>query len=202
MRTLKSRLRNLMAFLMTLLSLTLVMSFGSAVAGASSVLKQEFGSTYYTHYRAGRCGENTADLAKRGLAVGVDLSGAYAVVITNGGYMLSTTYRRGAGEKLATPVHDIKFSPGIANFYFHVALLKDGEIYDFDFGNHPEVMPIKDYIRRMFWEEHPKSQFKMLDRLNLRQDYKIAFVPMGTYLREMNATGFTQYDLSDYYDSL
>lgn len=171
-------------------------------AWSSPALKREFSETFYTHYEAGKCGENIAALAQRALAKGVDLRGAQAIVITNSGYLFSTTYRRDAGAKLSTPIGNIRFAPGIKNFYFHVALLKDGEIYDFDFGNHPEVLPAKEYIRRMFWEEPAVIDVLFFDRLRERKNYKISFVPIDKYLRELSAAGEPVHDLSDYDDSL
>jgi hypothetical protein len=174
-----------------------------AQAFASPELKDEFRSSFYTHYVEGKCGQNVKNLLERARTSGADLRGARVVVIRNKGYMLSVTHRRNSGkEKLAAPKYGIRFAPGIRNFYFHVALEKDGEIYDYDFANEPLILPAKEYIRRMFWEEPADTKYTGLEDLKYRRDYRITFSSAEDYVNDREPAHEAEYDLSDFYDSL
>lgn len=171
-------------------------------AFASPQLAEEFKSTWVSGYKAGQCGQNIMDLLNRAQAKGIDVSNARIVSFNNDGYLLSVMHRRGAGVPLEKPIGDIRSAPGIRNFYFHAVLEKDGLIYDYDFGNEPQIVPIQDYIRRMFWEEpFPKQKYIIYDPLKEREDYLIEFISAKDYLNGVEKPASETQDLSDFYDS-
>jgi hypothetical protein len=178
----------------------------SSFAVADPVLKEEFFATYYTHYQEGKCGENTMALAKRALAKGAKITSARVYHITNGGYILSTVFRRNSGQRLPspllTPVGEIRYEPGIKNFYFHVVLEHDGEVYDFDFGNEPEVVGTKDYIRRMFWEEPAITEYTGLEALKWREKYVVEFIPLEAFVKDDAPPSEEKMTLKELFDSL
>lgn len=186
-------MRNLLIILLILLS---VPTF------ASSALHAEFVASFHSGYVRGRCAENIRNLILRLRAQGVDLSRARVAVITNGGYHFSVTHRRNSGDRLQNPQGEIKFAPGIAKFSFHVILENEGKVYDYDFGNAPQVTSIKQYIKTMFWDEPQVTQYTGLETLAQRRDYKIAFVPAEKFLELRNTGEAPLLDLSDFYDGL
>ncbi len=177
-----------------------------SLAAADPILKREFESTYYTHYKEGKCGENTRELAKRALAKGARISSARVYHITNGGYILSTVFRRDSGQRLPspliTPVGEIRSEPGIKNFYFHVVLEHEGDVYDFDFGNVPEVVSAKDYIRRMFWEEPAITAYTGLEALKWREKYVVEFIPLESFLEGKALPFEEKTTLKEFFDHL
>lgn len=158
-------------------------------AVASAPIRAEFYRSFETGYVAGKCGVNIEKLLKRAKARGADISRTLVGVITNGGYSLSVTHRRNEGAKLAVPVNGNKFEPGVANFYHHVILLSEGEVYDYDYLNSPSAPSLRDYIRGMFWDEPALTQYTGLERLSEREKYRIAFVPAEEYLKTMGVGG-------------
>jgi hypothetical protein len=185
-----------------ILSFFLALFTFSQISLASPALVAEFSESFSSGYREGRCGQNIADLLKRAQGKGIDIRGANVAVITNNGYLLTTTHARNSGEKLANPQTEFRFAPGINNFYFHVALEKEGQIYDFDFGNSPQVVSTKEYIRRMFWEEPAKTEYTGMESLEWRQKYTVAFVPAAEYLETLSAGNAVKRTLLEFYNSL
>lgn len=172
----------------------------TATAFASEPLRKEFIHSFESGYVAGKCGVNIANLLLRVKAMGIDVSRAEVGVITNGGYMFSTTFRRNEGATLPAPVNGSKFEPGIANFSHHVVLYSEGEIYDYDFGNSPATPSLRDYIRGMFWEEPAVTEYTGMERLSEREKYRIAFVPAEEYLETMGLGGRKGVTLKELYD--
>ncbi len=174
-----------------------------AVANASPAVVSEFTRTFQSGYREGKCGINIEQLLIRLRDQGVDLGRARVGVITNEGYRFSVIHRRNSGDELLpVPSGDIRFVPGVFNFSHHVVLQYDGNIFDYDFGNEPTVLPLKAYIKKMFWDEPAVADSSVLEKLSERMDYEISFLPAEEYLKTLSAGDAAKLDLSDFYDAL
>lgn len=162
-------------------------------AFSGSPVHAEFAASFTSGYVRGKCGVNIEQLLVRLRAQGVDLEHAQVGIFTNGGYTLSVTHRRESGPKRV---------PGVSNFYHHVVLVIGGEVFDYDFGNEPRVLPMKPYIKAMFWDEPAVTQYTGLEDLRYRLDYKLSLVPALEYLKTLSVGEAPKLDLSDYYDGL
>lgn len=120
---------------------------------ADPKLIQEFKKTFESHYEAGKCGPNIVSLLQRASSQGINISKARILEIENKGFsvfgMLNAEYARESGP------HG---SAGETNWFHHVILEKDGLIYDYDFGNSPQIVSTKEYFEKMFLVEKKKAE--------------------------------------------
>lgn len=170
---------------------------------ASPELAEEFKSSWVSGYKAGKCGQNVMDLVTRAQAKGIDMSKAKIVNITNDGYIMSVMHRRNSGQLFPEPVNGYRFAPGIHNFYFHVVLENNGLIYDYDFGNEPQIVTADEYLRRMFIEEPvPLPKWTIFDKIKEREEYKVFFYSAEEYLNQGDEAPAPEIRLIEYYNSL
>lgn len=131
-------------------------------ASTTTTLQQLFVANFYTHYQEGKCGLNILGLITRAQEQGLDVSNAHIIEITNKGFsvfgLVNVEYARGAGRLNPNPDSGFRNLPGERNWYHHVVLELNGQIYDFDFGNTPAVTTVSDYFEKMFLEEKTKDQ--------------------------------------------
>ncbi len=120
---------------------------------ANTELIKLFQASFNTHYEEARCGDNILGLIHRADLQKINLNNANILEITNQGFsvfgMLNAEYARASGRHGA---------PGERNWYHHVVLEMDGLIYDFDFGNTPQVTTTQKYIEQMFLNDKRKSE--------------------------------------------
>lgn len=135
------------------LALVLALLALSTLVLANPGLKQEFTRTFESHYESNRCGDNILGLVGRAYDNHLAINNANILEIVNSGFsmfgMVHAEYARENGRHGAA---------GEANWYHHVILEKDGLIYDFAFGNTPQVLPVKQYFEKMFLNELPAEQ--------------------------------------------
>lgn len=115
-------------------------------------LKKLFRENFNTLYVPRACGTNIGKLVKLADSQGIDLTNSYVVVLENPGFWnLQAFGARGSkpGERQA--------------WYFHVVLIADDQVFDFDFGNTPKVVPFKSWMKEMFV---PKG------KIDIPYDYK------------------------------
>lgn len=151
-------------FRLVLIALVLGVHSGTALAQtpASRALQSLFEQRFETHYEEGKCGQNILGLveAARGLAI----ADAQVLLIENRGFsvfgMVNVESAREAGRAIRPqPARRPFREAGERNWYHHVILVFDGMVYDFDFTNRPTVLPVRDYLERMFLDEDPKPGY-------------------------------------------
>lgn len=135
--------------------LILALLFCASTAFAQTPLTPVFNDTFETNYRAGECGKNVMKLVKIATEQGLDLSKARVIQITNkanwnfamvGGFE-ARNYR------FPPPTREKIAYTDLRNWYHHVFLEFDGYIYDYDFGVAPQIVPVAEYVERMFLPE-------------------------------------------------
>jgi len=123
------------------------------LAFANTELKQLFSASFSTYYVEAKCGENILGLIQRADNKKINLNTANILEISNVGFsvfgLLNAEYARAGGRHGA---------PGERNWYHHVVLEMDGFIYDFDFGNTPNITTTKKYFEQMFLDDKRKSE--------------------------------------------
>jgi hypothetical protein len=142
-------------------------------------LKQLFADNFNSIYESNRCGENILRLVKLAKSKGIDLSEARIIRITNvGGSDFDSVPVMRAREKgaIIKEIYEQYYNIGpyghrqikpvpnhirIRNegpgrwVFFHAVLEFEDHIFDFDFTNHPRVLPSREYVQEMFF---PKSR--------------------------------------------
>lgn len=141
-----------------------VLSFLSFSIFAETLLTPLFQEGFDKLYVSGRCGDNILRLIAFAKEKNIDLKGAKVLEISNPGMtnfgLVNVEYARQGGRIVEETRHskEPKFYPGEKNWYHHVVLEYKGYIYDFDYGNTPEVAPIKDYFEKMFLNEKKENE--------------------------------------------
>ena len=124
----------------------LLLPLQSAIA---TTLKKLFTENFYTIHRPGYCGQNILNFLKLADEKGVDLRGA-EIINVDGGWVSPLFVRNQRGE------------PEERYFYFHIFLIHEGHVYDFDYGNTPVVPKIGDYFKKMWITGKERDRFLYL----------------------------------------
>lgn len=108
-----------------------------------------FQANFQTGYEPAKCGQNISRFVAEAKASGLDMSGARILIIKNAGFsavgLVNAEYARSSR------------GPQDTNWFHHVILEVDDHIFDFDFGNSPEVLTRARYFEKMFLEEGPRG---------------------------------------------
>jgi len=144
---------------------------------------------FFRHrYVANRCGDNTENFLQSLDDRGLLPRNAKLVRIKNlGGSLFGLVNAEFARE--AT-----RLGPGETNWGFHVAAEIDGMIYDFDFGNRPEIVSIANWIDRQWLIENPQPYpaYYRVGREEKSNTYQVELFDARTYLNthgnRMNAS--------------
>ena len=152
---------------------------------ASSEFTRLFNELYYTEYRAQRCGENIRELLTYADAKSLDITDAEVLVLRNKGLSVF-----GQVNALYARTPSLQYSANERNWRFHVFLIKGNFIYDFDFGNKPEVSTIDQYFQKMFLNSEARSRFNV-DPEQKKDDYLIEFYNPLEYLQGEERTNKT-----------
>lgn len=134
------KIKSLIAILFLLLS-------SAAQAADVRGLTEIFWKNYDNFYQYGNCGGNIARLVEAAKEKRLDLSNAYVLNIVGAGFLeTSGFYTRS------------KMNQWKMLGYFHVVLVADGYVFDFDLGE-PLVLKLDEYIRLQFTP--PQEPFKV-----------------------------------------
>lgn len=168
----------------TKILICLLFAFTSLAAWSNTKLKASFRNTFNTHYTAGKCGENILSLLQRADDQRIDLTNANIIEISNKGNslfgLINSEFARGGGRLNPTyPASGPRNLPGENNWHHHVILEQDGLIYDYDFGNEPQVVSTKAYFEKMFLVEKRTSEGGTfyIGRADKLKDYDIVIRP-------------------------
>jgi hypothetical protein len=139
-----------------------------------------FHRRYFSSYESGQCGQNIMGLLDEARALGVDVTSARMLKITNEGNsvfgMVNAEQARGrrhvrTGAQL--PVWE-------NNWYHHVVLEMDCQVYDFDYLNAPTVTPLPEYLESMFLRELATGNIRVGREIKL-QEYRVNVYPAPEY---------------------
>lgn len=122
-----------MKYLWLLLLITQV-SFAADLAKLQTLFK----SNYSTFYAPRFCGKNIETFVKAADKKKIDLTNSYVAVLKNPGFWSLQAFSA-RGLKLG------ERQP----WSFHVILIADDYVFDFDFSNQPKVLPFKKYLKEM-----------------------------------------------------
>lgn len=176
-----------MTTLMTKLFISLLLILVSFFSWSADLPKLEilFKSTFWSIYQERYCGRNIESFSIQALEEKIDMRGAYIMEIRNAGFdtfgMVASLNAREAG-RLYTPERSLPpfRQPGGANWHFHVVLLADGVVHDFDFGNSAVPISMKKYFEKMF------IPAERLDDMQYKKKkigaYEISLYPVEEYL--------------------
>jgi len=147
--------RNLICFLL----IFSVNSFASKNPELLRLFKIDFKQIYVQN----QCGQNILNFLKRAENSGLNVYNANILEISNKGFslfgLINAEYAREAGRVNPNSSQDgFRQSPGERNWYHHVVLELDEEIYDFDFGNQPSVLSKELYFEKMFLNDKTISE--------------------------------------------
>lgn len=122
-----------MKYLFLLLLLTQA-SFAADLPKLQSLFKTNFNSFYAPRF----CGQNIERLVRAADEKRIDLTNSYVAVLKHDGFWgLQAFSARGVvGQRQP--------------WGFHVILIADNYVFDFDFTNQPKVLPMKQYFPEMF----------------------------------------------------
>lgn len=138
-------------------------------------LRKVFQDNYNTLYTPRACGKNIDKLVKLADANKIDLTNSYYVVLNNPGFwMLQAFSARG-----------LKYGDR-QSWSFHVILVADNYVFDFDFNNRPTVVPFNTYIKEMFV---PKAKVDI--PYDFKQDlpyFEFDFYDVRDYLKAQGST--------------
>lgn len=173
-------------------------AFAADLTGVSNLFAQTF---WNSHYEERYCGKNIETLVAKAVNARLDLSNAQIIGISDaGGWMagmVNALQAREAGLLITPSRVSPMRHPGERNWYFHVVLLVEGRVMDYDFTNQPRVIPLNDYLHEMFI---PKA--KRYDRqykIRKMQHYKITTYPAEDYILRRHQ-GLTTQDITrEYY---
>lgn len=135
-----------------------------------------FGKRFYSHYKAGKCGDNIMRLLDAARDAGIDARDARMLVIENKGIsglgLVNVALARGGshvrtGEQLPASAR---------NWYHHVILELDCLVYDFDFTNEPKVLPLRRYLQEMFLNQRPAAGQVFVGKESKLDDYEVSTI--------------------------
>lgn len=141
-----------------LILLASLLAFWANITLAADIrgLKDLFNRSFWTNmYQANYCGQNIERFAKAAMSEGINLDNSYIIQITNAGFdtfgLVNALSVREEGRKFdpapkKAPFRDI----GWKNWNFHVVLVADGEVFDFDFMNQGTVYKLPKYLDLQF----------------------------------------------------
>lgn len=127
----------------------------------ATTLKQLFTENFYTIHRPGFCGQNIMNFLKLADEKGIDLRGA-EIINVDGGWVAPLYVRNeGYAPKVPGPA-GLTHQPGEKFFYFHIFLVFEGHVYDFDYGNSPVMPKINEYFKKMWISGKERDKFLYL----------------------------------------
>ncbi len=137
-------------------------------------------------YQENYCGQNIERFTKAAAKAGINLDNSYIVQIVNEGYdtfgLVNALSVREEGRKFdpaptKPPYRDI----GYNNWNFHVILIAEGEVFDFDFMNQATVYKLPKYLDQQFIPANKQKDAKYKkDKIG---PYRLSVYPTYEYLK-------------------
>lgn len=140
---------------LTLLTLLFLLSLSSAFA---TTLETIFEDNFYTLHVPNRCGQNILNFLKLAQKENIDLSRAEIVNVQNGWVEPQYVRNEGYSPKAPGPA-GLTRAPGKRYYDFHVFLIHENKVYDFDYGNKPVVHSLQTYLKKMWFTGKEGDRF-------------------------------------------
>lgn len=137
------------------LALTFCLFFSSAFA---TTLETIFEDNFYTLHVPNRCGQNIMNFLKLAQKENIDLSTAEIINVQHGWVEPQYVRNQGYSPKAPGPAGLIH-EPGKRYFQFHVFLLHENKVYDFDYGNRPVIPSLQTYLKKMWIKGKEADRF-------------------------------------------
>jgi hypothetical protein len=151
--------------------LSILIGYVEVQAADIEKLQNLFENNFQTFYEEKRCGKNIERFVRAAIESGIDLSGAEVVKIENSG---GDTFGLVAAHQARYAEQSVEKPLGIdMNWYFHVVLLADGYVFDFDFRNQPTLLDLRSYLDQNFIPTKKKSDLEF--RANKIGNYMLTF---------------------------
>lgn len=149
----------------------------SARAADLPRLRAHFEETFASHYEPRLCGKNIARLIESAGEEAIDLEDAYFLKIESESFwQLQAFSPRG-------------YAPGKRQpWSFHVVLVADGFVFDYDFTNRPRVLPADDYFFEMFVPQGPTDLPQYRFEKTIRETYALSFYDAREILKNAGST--------------
>lgn len=162
--------------------------FGANITLAADVraLKNLFQRSFYTDmYTPNYCGRNIESFVREAMRDGINLDNAHIVQITNAGFdmfgMVAALSAREQGRLIVpTPTKPPFREISNTNWNFHVVLIADGEVFDFDYMNKATVVKLPRYLDGQFIPVKYRRDLKYIK--NKIGPYKFALHPAEKYM--------------------
>lgn len=161
-------------------------TFAEAASSELREMAQLFAERFHSGYEQNQCGPNIMSFIKAAKAKRIDARNAHILHIQNEGFsafgMVNAELARfGSGRRIPGS-EPPRFEPGEKNWYHHVVLELDCHVFDFDFGSKPTVLPMAEYLERMFLNENPKPAIGFyVGREEKLKNYKITPYRVSSY---------------------
>ena len=125
---------------------------------------------------------------RKAQAANLNLSGASILKITDPfGYtfgLVSAVQAREAGRLMVPARVKPERAPGKNNWEFHVVLLIEGKILDYDFTNEPRILSAHEYFNYMFI---PREKMTDLNyRQNKLKSFRVTTYPATEYISRLD----------------
>lgn len=160
-------------------------SFAADLVGISHIFKKTF---WTSHYQERFCGRNIEGLVQKAIDARLDLSNAQILQITDphGSMfgMVQAVVARESG-RLIEPARTLpKRNPGVMNWYFHVVLMVEGKILDYDFTNQPRILSLNQYMNEMFIPADKMTNKKW--KIDKMKSYRLKSFPAEDYMLRLS----------------
>jgi hypothetical protein len=166
---------------------------------ANPAIEAVFRDHFENEYIPNKCGQNIENFVRALDAEGLLPASAKIVKLDDeyGGSMfgmLNAEYARNATTR----------GPGETNWYHHVVAEIDGKIYDFDFGNQPEIITTREWLDRQWLQENenPYPAFYRVGR-KAKLKYNVQFFDAARYLssRLQSESLIRKISLAEWYEA-
>ncbi len=188
--------------------LFLILSFlisSSVTAADLGALTSLFRKEFNPGYTEGKCGENVQGFVKKAQQLGINIQGVLLLEIEQGGNLYVYHARSNYS------------APGSRVFFHHYAIVVSQNnmhldaqdvVFDFDFGNQPRIVPLREYFEAMLMSpklhgkpELVKQDFEMgLTKFNVINAQ--ALINSTTPSQRKSALLFKELKMKDLYPSL
>jgi len=153
-------------FIFTFLSLWGSLALAADLKGLTDLLERSFRTNMY---QKNYCSKNIENFARAAQNDGINLDNAYIVKIENAGM-------DSGGFVNAVSARDV----GQVNWEYHVVLIADGSVFDFDFMNKATVLELEEYLDQQFIPAN-KRNYKPFKKDKIGP-YRLQIFPANIYL--------------------
>lgn len=128
----------------------LALTLSLFVTGAwATTLEALFEDNFFRIHVPGHCGQNILNFVKLAQKENIDLTDAVIINVDSGWVEPQFVRNGGFSPKVPGP-EGLIYPPTKRYYYFHVFMIHEGKVYDFDYGNTPTVPALPEYFKKMW----------------------------------------------------